>query len=312
MERTMLRKEIEVYSDTYGVRGVIKIYSMVEKLFFEYRDKEIVMGIQRDMLTDEEYAELGRRLIETYISELAPRNDGRKLQLHYWYIDERNIGDVTHMIGHGIISGHKKISDTTRIHTSPVQSIYVDEDADELVLCTADDVYHCPLAYCRFRKQDRYEDIIPDYTRLKGKYKGTVEYPSIEAGNVLLVLSNFSEYYFHSLYYVPADSEDGEPLDYVGCSNTGIFQDSYLINTDDYEIDIRYFPHFQNIEFYSEDTEGCPFFIENIGDIIIYARTHAGTIKLEPGERKEVTRENAEREKPVLPGGDLYPARICE
>ena len=75
---------------------------------------------------------------------------------------------------------------------------------------------------------------------------------------------------------------------------------------------LRYFPHFQNIEFYSEDTEGCPFFIENIGDIIIYARTHAGTIKLEPGERKEVTRENAEREKPVLPGGDLYPARICE
>lgn len=54
-----------------------------------------------------------------------------------------------------------------------------------------------------------------------------------------------------------------------------------MINTEDYKIDLRYFPHYQNIEFYSEDTDGCPWYIENIGDVVIFARTSAGTIKLE-------------------------------
>ena len=53
-------------------------------------------------------------------------------------------------------------------------------------------------------------------------------------------------------------------------------------------------------------------YIENIGDVVIYARTSAGTIKLEPGDRKKVDKENAEAETPVLPGGDLYPAGIVE
>ena len=53
-------------------------------------------------------------------------------------------------------------------------------------------------------------------------------------------------------------------------------------------------------------------YIENIGDVVIYARTSAGTIKLEPGDRKKVDKENAEAETPVLPGGDLYSAGIVE
>ena len=81
-----------------------------------------------------------------------------------------------------------------------------------------------------------------------------------------------------------------------------------MIYTDNYEIDIRYFPHFQNIEFYSEDTNDCPLFVENIGDTVIYVRAHIGTIKLSPGERKEVAKGNVEKEKPILPDGDLYPA----
>ena len=80
----------------------------------------------------------------------------------------------------------------------------------------------------------------------------------------------------------------------------------------EHEIDLRYFPHYQNIEFYSEHTGGYPLYIENIGDVVIYARTSAGTIKLEPGDRKKVVKENEEVETPVLPGGDLYPAGIVE
>ena len=73
---------------------------------------------------------------------------------------------------------------------------------------------------------------------------------------------------------------------------------------------MRYFPHYQNIEFYSEYTDEKPLYVENIGYSVIYVQSNAGTIKLAPGERKEVTPENTEKEPPVLPDGDLYPAGV--
>jgi len=37
---------------------------------------------------------------------------------------------------------------------------------------------------------------------------------------------------------------------------------------------------------------------------------HQSTIKLNGGERKEVSEENTEKEVPILPDGDLYPAKV--
>ena len=51
----MLEKEIPVYSEKYDIHGVIRDYGMVTKLFFTYKDKEIVMGIRRNVLYDEAY-----------------------------------------------------------------------------------------------------------------------------------------------------------------------------------------------------------------------------------------------------------------
>ena len=91
-----------------------------------------------------------------------------------------------------------------------------------------------------------------------------------------------------------------------------MFQDSYLIEADNGRIDLRYFPHFQNIEFYSEHTQGMPLFLENVGDVVLYVKTSAGMMKLDPGDRKEVIKANAESETLSLPNGDLYPAGIIE
>ena len=242
----------------------------------------------------------------------ADHIEGRKLQLHYWYIDEQEYEGRLYKCAHGIVSGHPKLSDATYTRTSAVQAVYVDEESEELVVTTKNSVYHCPLAYCRFKKQDKYPSLIPDYKKLKKKYKDKINYPSIEPGKVLLVLANFCEYYFHSLYYVPKDSEKNKRLEYTGYPHIGMFQDSYLIQTEDYKVDLRYFPHYQNIEFYHNETDGCPLFVENIGDAVIYVRTHVGTIRLAPGDRKEVIEENAEDETPVLSSGDLYPAGIIE
>lgn len=312
MAESMLKEEIEVYSEKHGIHGVIRDYGVVTKLFFTYKDKEIVMGIYRNILEDESFEEVGRDIIDSYISNLAAHEEGRRLQLHYWYIGEHEIHGEMYRIGHGVVTGHKRLEDAIDMHSSAVEGIHIDEDEGELILTTRNSVYHCPLEYCRFSKQDQYPDVIPEYERIKDKYKGKIEYPTIEPGKVLLVLANFCKYYFHSLCYIPEESKDGKRLEYEGWSHVGMFQDSYLIHTEDDNIDLRYFPHYQNIEFYSEDTNGSPLFIENIGDVVIYVKTSVGTIKLEPGDRKEVIADNTEEKTPALPGGDLYPAGIIE
>lgn len=240
-----------------------------------------------------------------------PNSNGRKLQLHYWYIGEHKYGDGnTYRIAHGIVTGHKKLPDSIYMHSSEVREIHIDEGEEELVVTTRNNVYYCPLSYCDYKKQDKFSNIIPEYERIKAKYQQGIDFPKIEPGKILLVLSNFSEYYFHSLYYVSKDSETGVPMEYYGHPHVGMFQDSFLMGIKDAPIDLRYFPHFQNVEFYSLRTNGCPLFIENIGDVVLYAKTNVGTIRLEPGERKEVITENAERETPMLPYGDLYPAGV--
>ena len=114
----------------------------------------------------------------------------------------------------------------------------------------------------------------------------------------------------NAVYNIPEGAD--KPCEYSGDAHIGMFQDSYLVEADHGRIDLRYFPHFQNIEFYSEHTEWMPLFLENVGDVMLYAKTSVGTIKLNPGERKEVRKENAEAETPSLPNGDLYPAGIVE
>ncbi len=218
MAETMLKEEVPVYSEMYDIHGIVRDYGVVTKLLFTYEGKEIEMAIERNVkFFGKSYEDVGRNIIDSYVANLAAHGEAKKLQLHYWYIGEHEIDGEMLRIGHGIVSGHKKLSDAMDMHTSAVEAMHIDEEAGELVLTTRNSVYHCPLAYCRFKKQDEYPDIIPDYERLKEKYKGKIEYPSIEPGKVLLVLANFSDYYFHSLYYIPKDSEDGKCLAFSGC-----------------------------------------------------------------------------------------------
>ncbi len=312
MSESMLEQEISVYSEKYDIHGVIRDYGVVVKLLFSYRGKELSMGICRHLYGRKNFEEIGKELIESYVAFLAIHDDQQKIKLHYWYIDERDYGGKSYTIGHGVVTGHYRLTDSTDMHTSEVRAIYVDEEEKELILTTRNSVYHCPLAYCRFNKQDAFPDIIPGYEELKKKYQDSIEWPSIEAGNVLLVLADFCEYYFHSVYYVPEEAEEKIPLKYEGFAHVGSFQDSYLINIPEARMDLRYFPHYQNIEFYDMDTQGRPLYIENVGDSVLYVVTFVGTIRLAPGDRKLVSEENVEKETPMLPDGDLYPAGIIE
>lgn len=231
-------------------------------------------------------------------------NRGRKVMLHYWYVGMREDRTGAFFSVTGIVSGHERLSDATRIHTSEIQRIEIDDAAKEAIIHTRNTVYYCPLAYMDFEHQEEYAELLPEYERLKKAYQGKREYPVIEAGKVLFAISNFDPYYFNSLYY--KETEEEAPSEFMASPHIGMFQDSFLVSAEKGNIDLRYFPHYGNIEFYAERTNGKPWFLENIGSAVLYARTSCGIIRLEPGERKEVKEENAEKEEPFLLGGDLF------
>ena len=307
----MLKKEINVYSKEHDIKGVIKDYGVVTKLFFTYKGKDVEIGLRANPLEYTNYEEIGQQIIDTYIANLV--TERKKVCLHDWHIREhtRSSGEK-YCTAHGIVTGHPRLQDSIFCNTSKIKTMYINLEEDELVVITRNTEYHCPLAYCAWDGQDICTHVVPDYEKIKVQYKDCIPTPTIEPGKVLLVLSDFREYYFHTLYYVPVDSADNKPCISHGHAHVGMFQDSFLVYVDGQPIDLRYFPHMQNIEFYTERTNGLPFYIENIGGSVLYAKTSVGTIKLAPGERKEVKKENAESDTPILPRGDLYPAGIIE
>ena len=314
MSNEFLVEKYDVYSEKYNVHGEIMDFSFVIELRFQYQDKEIEMALGRPFpdSSEEAFKKLGEETINTYIEKLL--SGEIKLQrtmLHYWHIDEaedRMTGEKC-QIAHGTVTGHTRLMDSVYIHTSEVKEVLINTDTKEAEIHTKNSIYYCPLSYCNFKKQDEWAELIPDYENVKRAFENTIEQPKIEPGNVLLVLSNFDDYYFNSLYYIPEEEE--EPVAYSAYAHIGTFQDSFLIHDETYEIiDIRYFPHYQNIQFYSEGTDGKPLFVENIGDVVLYIEAVCGIIKLEPGERKEVIKANVEADVKGLPRGDLYPAAM--
>ncbi len=297
---------INVYSEKYDVTGIIIDYGIVTKLIFTYQDRKITMGINRNLPPDD-YEKLGQDLIDSNIENLCNENIYQQIRLYNWYVKEYQKDTEKYLIGKGIVTGHPRIPDTNRMSTSNVKAIYTDFEHGEVILTTVNNVYHCPIEDCYWSRQDEFPDLIPDYNLAKARFQ-TQEDPSIDPGKVLLVLSNHDEYYFHSLYF--KETEQDEPCHYCGYAHVGMVQDSYLIEAIDAQIDLRYFPHFKNVELYSEDTNGKPLYLKNIGTSALFVKTSKGMIKLEPGDRKEVCPENAEDDCPPLPKGDLYSADI--
>ncbi len=302
--------EVTVYSEKYGAEGrIVDARNMVSKLFIEYEGKSAEIGLDLNFTTRENYEARAVELMEAYIEQSLQEGEQlRPTKLYYWYPEKCTDENGDYVIMRGRVSGHPRLTDSIFIYTTRVMQQQVDWERGELLVQTRNTLYHCPLEYADLAKLEEHREWIPEYDRIKAAYEGKILYPQIEPGKVLLVLSNFSEYYFHSLYYVKEEGE--EPLKYTGWPHVGMFQDSYLIETDDYEVDLRYFPHYQNIEFYSEQTNQCPWYIENVGDVTLYCKTSAGVMKVAPGERKEVCEDNAEEEDVRLAGGDLYPAGL--
>lgn len=70
MDSSMLEQEINVYSDKYDIKGVIKDYGMVIKLVFSYNGRRIVMGMSRPF-PGSSYELLGQQIIDSYVDNLV-------------------------------------------------------------------------------------------------------------------------------------------------------------------------------------------------------------------------------------------------
>lgn len=224
-------------------------------------------------------------------------------KLHYWYLKEIQNDKGRVIIACGTVTGHDEIMDSEFIHTSEVVKIVIDEAACEVILKTRNEEYHCPLAYCKWKEQDKMPHIIPDYEHIKKNHVGELGEQTIDDGKILLVISNFDEYYFHSIYY--KDSNSDKKAEFTIMPHIGTFKDSFQIFGNGF--DIRYFPHVQSIEFYIKSVKNHPFFVKNIGDITLYVNSSKGIIKLNPNDLKEIVEENAELDPPFLSRGELYP-----
>ena len=280
------KQMIELYSEKYDTHGLIEDFGFARYLSFKYNDIKHFVGLW-DTNSDE-LKEKGLEMMENYIGYLT--ENPTDVFLHYWHIDRED----DNIIAHGIVSGHPRLEDTARIHTSPVENTLLDIGKGELVVYTHNTVYHCSLKYCEFEKQDDFPELIENYDRLKEEYKDRIDFPEIEHGKILLVLSDFDEYYFHSLC---VKDENGKPKNYTSFPKIGTFSDSYFIQTDDGSVSLRYFPDYKrivmNTKFFSSEKNSTPIYVENIGSSTIYVNDDKLEYRLDPGERKELTEENA-------------------
>ena len=230
--------------------------------------------------------------------------------LYHWRI-EKSVHPYTgkeYVLAHGVVTGHRRLTDTTFIHTSPVQHIEVDRETEQVCIRTKNTEYHCRLSECDFSKPGTCE-FIPGLSEYAEKYEREKEYDQ-DDNTILLILSDHESYYFKTaLIKRSGVIHRGWMRPHIGT-----FQDSCLISCKGYEqrIDIRYFPHYRHLETYCWETDNLPVYLENEGDSAIFYRTYEGLIELKPGERKLVSKENAmsDEDAPILDQGDLYPAEM--
>lgn len=300
--------EIKVYSDKVKTEGTVISDSYATVLEFISNGRMIRIGLDRS-LSEEKYREIGAALIEQYAEDEKIRKTSDIPLLHHWYLSK----DSEKIFVKGVVTGHSKFQDTWMVRI-PVLNIETNGQNDALLIRTEAGAFCCPFVSCRFWKQDKAPELVPNYDQFKSQYQNKQKGPEIDEGKALLVLSDSDEYYFHSFYCVA--KLGAKRVAYIGYPNTGIYQDSYLIQTDEYaenadteaDLDIRYYPHNRSIEFYTIDTCGCPLYAENIGSSVLrLVLGRKSIIRLNPGDRKLVAKESCEAVPSIIAGGDLYP-----
>lgn len=232
------------------------------------------------------------------------------IHLYQWFLEKHENADgQVFFVACGNVTGHPDIMDTTYISTSPMVGYEILEASEEIVIHTKNSNYYCSMTECDFDVEETYE-ALPEWAELSEKYRNEEKLYEVPEQSALIVYSDHREYFFE----YAAVNMNGELIPLAMMVQEGTIQESVVISGDGTKIegyiDIGYFPHYKHMEYYSCYVGGMDIYIENAGDSTIYSTFDIGVIKLEPGERKLVSKDNIElRENiPELHKGALYPA----
>ncbi|WP_405322087.1 hypothetical protein [Frisingicoccus sp.] len=226
-------------------------------------------------------------------------------KLYDWYITQWTSNDGSKILqANGIVTGHKRLVDTTFIYTSSVKEVSM--EGDIAIIQTMNTRYECRMDCANYEKFEA-TDLIPNFDAYRKKYGGGLRKKDIhlEEDGVVITLGNNRQYYFESIY---ARIKDQERYSDQAHLHIGMMQDSVLctFTLGDTYINYRYFPYQGlHVEFYSWMDE-MDTYIENCGDEPIRVSVRGKVYKIGCDERKKIIPENAEKETHGLGTRDLY------
>lgn len=231
------------------------------------------------------------------------------IHLYQWFLKKHEKADgQVFFVACGNVAGHPDIMDTTYINTSPMVGYEILESSEEIVIHTKNSNYYCSMEDFDFEAEETYE-AIAEWEELSQKYKDAEKSYDVPDQSALIVYSDHREYFFD----YAAVKMKGELVSLSMTVQAGMMQESVVISGDDTPmegyVDIGYYPHYRHMEYYSCYIGGVDIYIENAGDSTIYSTFDIGVIRLEPGQRKLVSKDNIENREdiPELHKGALYP-----
>jgi len=166
--------------------------------------------------------------------------------LKYWYITAYG----KYAVAHGIVSGHERLPDGQKIHTSRIERVELREDG-VVVIWTKNSEYHCHINDAFFHRFDETgKSLLSNFELLKERHERKLEIPD-DGDGVLVVLDAEAEYNFAGALLRIKDRmrEFRDPDVHIG-----MFQDSVLLEwydrISDTYVGYCYFPNRGQVEFY--------------------------------------------------------------
>ncbi|MCR5620565.1 MAG: hypothetical protein K6G18_01795 [Treponema sp.] len=214
--------------------------------------------------------------------------------MRHWYIGSENYYGKDYYLILGQFFNRPGFYEGMNGHSSEVMSVTINEEEEEYEIQTRNTLYHCSFDSLRFEQQDKSSYRLPDYERIKEKYWHPVDRSSLGKDDMLLVVSDYSDFYFESLLYWNKDGSEGG---YAGDPHLGMVVDTFLIRgrygpkaslcppSPEEHIDIRYYVGGSGFRFYSLETGGRNLWIENRGDNPLWIFGGGKSIRLESGKR---------------------------
>jgi len=197
--------------------------------------------------------------------------------LKYWYITAYG----KYAVAHGIVSGHERLPDGQKIHTSYIRRLELREDG-AVVIRTKNSEYHCKLGTACFHRFDEVgKRFLPDFKKLQEKYERKLEIPD-DGDGVLIVLDSEAEYNFVGALFQVGDrkKEFHDPDVHIG-----MFQDSVLLEwydrASDTYVGYCYFPTPSQAEFYR--WVAMKTYIQNVGIKEIEVSIDGNDYQIAPG-----------------------------